>query len=135
MNESYYVARGEKIDGPFSRTQIEALNQAGAFDADSLISQDKTNWEPLSQVVRARRKRSVTSLGLLAAMLVLGGLADVLGFLLFFDVSVSTPAGRVVNLGLMGDRQLGVIVGLGCVLFGILLGIFDWSQRNRQARS
>ncbi len=132
MTENFYVARGEKIDGPFSLAQIEVLNQSGAFDAESLISQDKKNWDFLSKVVGERRKRSVTGLGLLSALLVLVGLAEVIGFLLFFDVSVSTPAGRVVNLGLMGDRQLGVIVGLGLVLFGLILGIFAAIRRRWQ---
>lgn len=57
-----------------------------------------------------------------AGVLVLGCL--ITGYFAFlFDVTVPVSNGteRVVNLGLMNDRQIGTIVGIGVALAGIIL--------------
>jgi hypothetical protein len=46
-------------------------------------------------------------------------------FFLFFDASVpgGIGGGRTINLGLMADRQNGIIVGLGLAILGIAIAI------------
>jgi len=66
----------------------------------------------------------------IGAVLLVGGLVAVVFFAAFFDVSVPVTVGelgaprRVVNLGLMHERTLGVIGGIAAaVAGGVLLGI------------
>jgi hypothetical protein len=56
-------------------------------------------------------------------LLLVIGLGAVGFFLLFFDTSVSTEYGSVNNLGLMSDRQNGIIVGGILAVVGVLLGM------------
>jgi hypothetical protein len=58
---------------------------------------------------------------LLGALLLLIGLALAAYFFLAFDASVESGAGRVNNLGLMADRQNGIIIGLGLGVVGAIL--------------
>jgi hypothetical protein len=57
-------------------------------------------------------------------LLFIAGLAVVTYFFLVFDPSVESGIGRVNNLGLMADRQNGIIVGIGLgVVGGIMLAV------------
>jgi hypothetical protein len=63
--------------------------------------------------------------------LIIVGLCVAGYFFLFFDPSVEVPkqeilgqtigGGRVVNIGLMADRQNGIIIGLGLAILGAIL--------------
>jgi len=55
-------------------------------------------------------------------LLLIGGIIVAAYFFLAFDTSVSTGSGnRVVNLGLMQDRQVGILIGIGMAIVGTLL--------------
>jgi len=49
------------------------------------------------------------------------GLVVVAYFFLSFDISVESGYGRVNNLGLMADRQDGLLVGLGLAIVGTIM--------------
>lgn len=54
-------------------------------------------------------------------LLLLGGLAVAAYFFLAFDTSVESGMGRVNNLGLMADRQNGIIIGIGLSVVGTIM--------------
>lgn len=72
--------------------------------------------------------KRVSNLSLLGWLLVLGGIAGVIYFGVFFDTSVSTPQitkdtlgiDRVNNIGLMQDRQTGIIVSVAIAIVGAI---------------
>jgi hypothetical protein len=57
-------------------------------------------------------------------LLFLAAIAGVVYFVGFFDSTVPTAIGRVSNLGLMQDRQNGLMVACGSVLVGLILAVF-----------
>jgi len=71
------------------------------------------------------RKRS------LGDLLVLGGIGTAAYYYMYFDTSVEVQrqvilgqvigGGRVNNLGLMADRQNGILVGLALIVIGVIL--------------
>jgi len=78
--------------------------------------------------------------GIIGLLLVVCGLGAAVYFFLFFDTSVQVPVtdlgngltvggGRVNNLGLMGDRQNGIIVGFG---FAVVGGVLMYIGRTRK---
>lgn len=64
---------------------------------------------------------SSSSLRTFGALLLIAGLAVAGYFFLTFDTSVESGYGRVVNLGLMADRQNGIIVGIGLGVVGTIM--------------
>jgi hypothetical protein len=53
--------------------------------------------------------------------LLIAGLAVSAYFFLAFDTSVESGVGRVHNIGLMADRQNGIIIGIGLSVVGTIL--------------
>lgn len=76
----------------------------------------------------------------LALLLMVGGLAGTVFFYGFFDTSVAVPTttfmgqsfggGRVNNIGLMQERQNGIIFGLGAFGVGAILTLL---RQNKKA--
>lgn len=65
-----------------------------------------------------------TILGL-AAILFLGGIACVVYFFFFYNTSVKDPDGTFdFNIGLLNQRECGIIIGVGATLVGCFVGIF-----------
>lgn len=65
---------------------------------------------------------SVTGGQVIGVLLFLGGIAAALYFFLAFDVSVNLDgARRIVNLGLMQERQNGILMGGGAALLGVVM--------------
>jgi hypothetical protein len=64
-----------------------------------------------------------TSIMIGGPLLVIGGILCSVFFGFFYDTSVSTDFGRVHNTGLMQNRELGLIVGIGLVIAGVVLAI------------
>ncbi len=54
-------------------------------------------------------------------LLLVAGLAVAAYFFLAFDTSVESGMGRVNNLGLMADRQNGIIIGIGLGVVGAII--------------
>jgi len=63
-------------------------------------------------------------------LLLLAGLAVAGYFLLAFDSSVESGVGRVNNLGLMADRQNGIIVGIGLGVVGTIMLVVGSRGKN-----
>jgi hypothetical protein len=57
----------------------------------------------------------------LGALLLIAGLAITAYFFLAYDTSVESGVGRVNNLGLMADRQNGIIIGIGLGVVGAIM--------------
>jgi hypothetical protein len=71
----------------------------------------------------------------LGGILLFVGLAMAKYFFWDFDSSVESGSGRVVNLGLMADRQNGIILGVGLGTVGtIMLVIGFLSSGTRQGQ-
>ncbi len=56
--------------------------------------------------------------GCLGALLIFVGLLVAGYYFILFDVAVDSGFGRVVNLGKMHERTVGLIVGFGLMIFG-----------------
>ncbi len=66
---------------------------------------------------------------ILSGILMFVGIAAMLFFAFAFDQSIaSSGAGRVNNIGLMGDRQIGVFCGFASSLFGLIIRLWDTSM-------
>lgn len=79
---------------------------------------------PLAAAVLTRTKPGEISGGqAVGVLLLLAGLAGLVYFFLFFDVSVPVGGGHVNNIGLMADRQNGVIVAAVAALVGVVLAV------------
>jgi hypothetical protein len=63
-------------------------------------------------------------------LLLIGGLLVAVYCFLFFDTSVESAVGPVNNIGLMADRQNGIIVGIGIAIIGTIL--FVVGSRNEK---
>lgn len=83
-----------------------------------------------AQIVTQKKDDNGTDfLGALGALLVLGGILGALYFLFVFDTSVSVSSDtaeflgtrRVHNIGLMNDKQTGVIATIGTAVLGAVL--------------
>ena len=57
----------------------------------------------------------------LGALLLIAGLAITAYFFFGYDTSVESGVGRVNNLGLMADRQNGIIIGIGLGVVGTIM--------------
>ena len=62
-----------------------------------------------------------SGLRIVGTLLLLGGLSVAAYFFLAFDTSVGSGLGRVNNLGLMADRQNGIIIGVGLSIVGTIM--------------
>ena len=88
----------------------------------------------IAKIVRPPKPRNqsqqsgVSGSGVFGLLLIFAGLGMVGFFFLFFDTSVSTGYGSVNNLGLMNDRQNGIIVGGILAVVGLFLGFMGKKQ-------
>jgi hypothetical protein len=51
-------------------------------------------------------------------------------FFLGYDTSVESGMGRVNNLGLMADRQNGIIIGIGLAVIGTIMLVIGSRGKN-----
>lgn len=63
-------------------------------------------------------------------LLLVVGLAAAAYFFLVFDASVESGVGRINNLGLMADRQNGIIVGIGLGVVGTIMLVLGARGKN-----
>lgn len=105
---------------------VAPLTAAGPF----MQREGSYNWlePPLPDPPKANKGGSSGVLGL-GVLLLLAGLAAIIYFFIVFDTSVALPdasssvlgISRVNNLGLMADRQNGIIMGMGTAILGAIL--------------
>src|SRR5689334_21592700 len=89
-----------------------------------------------SRRVRGRADRTDPStisgctLPMLGGVLLVCGLASGIFYFAVFDSTVESDGIRVHNIGLMSDRTLGLILGVGISVIGVLLLLFG--KRNNK---
>jgi hypothetical protein len=78
------------------------------------------------------RQASPNSSGMqtFGGLLLVAGLAIAAYFFLGFDASVESGSGRVMNLGLMADRQNGIIIGIGLGVVGAIMLVIGLRGKN-----
>jgi hypothetical protein len=120
--------RREQQEAERQARELEAQHRSAALaeerrrnDLFELASQRSPQREdhPTSLPQAAARKGSSVA-RTFGTLFIIAGLAIAAYFFLAFDTSVESGAGRVVNLGLMADRQNGIIVGIGLAIIGAI---------------
>jgi hypothetical protein len=66
----------------------------------------------------------------LGAVLLIAGIALAAYFFLAFDASVESGYGRINNIGLMADRQNGIIIGIGLGVAGTIMLAIGSRNKN-----
>ncbi len=113
-----------------ARQQAEKLDQAKLLQLrrqnELLEQQSSPPPDPMAT------SPSVAPSGLrnFGAFFLIVGLAVVAYFYFVFDPSVQSGIGRVVNLGLMADRQNGIIVGMGLAVVGAIMFALGSQNKN-----
>lgn len=119
MSEAYYIAREERIEGPFSLGQLKALHAEGRVAAEAMVSSDKSDWRSLDEVVRLKQ-RSASAVSALAVVAIVLGLASFVYFTVFFETTAPSDVGRVHNTGLQQEQLIGVLASLCTILCGTI---------------
>lgn len=80
-----------------------------------------------------RQVRRIGYIPAIGILMIIGGIATVIYFSMFFDTSVAMPTteifgqtiggGQVNNLALMNERSNGIMIGIGAAIFGLILPI------------
>jgi hypothetical protein len=79
------------------------------------------NFRPQQGSTSLQPSGGSSGLRTIGILLLLGGLAVAAYFFLAFGTSVESGIGRVNNLGLMADRQNGIILGIGLGVVGTIM--------------
>lgn len=117
----------EKEDRRRADVVAEDRRKAAQLEADRARgAQGEHGLHPLQPQV-STGSSGLRSFGIL---LLVAGLAVGVYFFLAFDASVESGSGRVVNLGLMADRQNGIIVGIGLGVVGTIMLAIGSRGRN-----
>ena len=66
---------------------------------------------------------SIAAMIVAAIVLFLGGIALTIYFFFFFGTNV--PGEQVFNIGLLNERECGVIIGVGACIAACLVGVFS----------
>ena len=152
MKNYYYLDDINEVRGPLPLAELDALHKARKIMANTQVCIEGTeNWIPFFQVVRPAlprqkmikkeeavevTKQEITpiadlrevakdmapSSSLLGSFLLVAGLAIVGYFFLIFDATVEGGELRVNNLGLLNDKQNGIIVGGILAIVGAIMG-------------
>jgi len=95
----------------------EERRKAAQAESDSLRHQQAGTPPPQP----AHTPGGSSGLRTFGILLLVAGLAIAAYFFLVFDTSVESGMGRVNNLGLMADRQNGIIFGIGLGVVGTIM--------------
>jgi hypothetical protein len=148
-----FIHRDDQEFGPYTLDQIEGFLTEGKITPEDLCrANDETDWSTvarrLAMAIPARLLSAQQSptvelqpllaaspqdtetknllLGFVGAIVFIGGLGGLVYYWQFFDVSVDSGLDRIVNMGLMQDRQNGMIasgiftlLGFNCLVAGI----------------
>jgi hypothetical protein len=99
----------------------ELLAEERRRNAQIEAAQSRTNLEQHLQQPTPPTNGGLSGLRTLGAILLIAGLAVTGYFFLAYDTSVESGYGRVNNLGLMADRQNGIIIGIGLGVVGTIM--------------
>jgi hypothetical protein len=103
------------------RRREELLAEERHRAAQIEAAQSRTNLESHIQQPTPPTDGGSSGLRSLGAILLIAGLAVTGYFFLGYDTSVESGYGRVNNLGLMADRQNGIIIGIGLGVVGTIM--------------
>jgi hypothetical protein len=104
------------------RAGLLAEEERKKAQAQSEPSEQIREHQPSFNV--SAEKKGTSGLPMFGVLLLILGLVVAAYFFLAFDASVESGGGRVNNLGLMADRQNGLIAGIGlCIVGTIMLAI------------
>lgn len=136
-----YVLVGEEKRGPFLLGQIRAMWQTGQITADAALSwEDTCEPVPIKDVLTPpttildTKTTSTSGIKISGIVMLVGGSLGLLYYWLLFDSTVSTSySGRVHNIGLMQERQTGLIISGLAVILGFVCVLMDKSSTKSQS--
>jgi hypothetical protein len=127
-----YVHTADEKRGPYLPGQIRAMWQNGHITADATVS-----WESASEPLPindllimptarvATETTSTSGIRILGITMLVGGLIGLFYFWQLFDSTVSSYGGRVHNIGLMQERQTGLIISGIASILGFVCFLVD----------
>lgn len=112
----------------------------GAYRKDQEEKYIASERAKCAVALEQKRASACTALGVISTLLIVIGIFVILDYLML-DPSVAVPgaeslgieSGRVNNIGLLAEKQNGIICGFGTLFLGVALAIWDHVQR--QAKS
>jgi len=96
----------------------EQIAEQRRLEAKAEASRHAAQTQPIQPQKLAGGSSGLRRVGIL---LLLAGLVVTAFFFFGFDTSVDSGVGRVNNLGLMADRQNGILIGLGLAIVGTIM--------------
>lgn len=100
------------------RLKSEQIAEQRRLEAKAEASRHAAQTQPIQPQKSAGGSSGLRRVGIL---LLLAGLVVTAFFFFGFDTSVESGVGRVNNLGLMADRQNGILIGLGLAIVGTIM--------------
>lgn len=127
-----FVHAGEEKRGPYLLGQIRTMWQNGQITADATVSWGATSEAvPINDVLVVPRiamgteTASTSGIKILGIVMLVGGSFGLFYYWLLFDNTVSSYGGRVHNIGLMQERQTGLIISGIAVVLGFVCVLMD----------
>lgn len=113
------------------QSELLAEERRRTAHLESLHSKSQNEHPPIQPLPPA--DKGLSGLRTFGVLLLIGGLAVTGYFFFAFDTSVDTgdsSIGRVNNLGLMADRQNGIIIGIGLAVIGTIMLLIGSRGKN-----
>lgn len=133
-----YVHTAGERRGPYLPEQIRAMWQNGHITADATVS-----WEsaaeplPINDLLMMAPARGVaettstSGITILGTTMLVGGLIGLFYYWQLFDSTVSSYGGRIHNIGLMQERQTGLIISGIASILGFVCILVDRVSAKR----
>ena len=110
--------------------QVELLAEERRRSEQIAAAKSRQMTEENSRQSTAPNQTSSSGMQTLGAVLLIAGIALAAYFFLAFDASVESGYGRVNNIGLMADRQNGIIIGIGLGVAGTIMLAIGSRNKN-----
>ena len=110
--------------------QAELLAEERRRSEQIAAAKSRQMTEDNSRQPTQANQTSSSGLQTLGAVLLIAGIALAAYFFLAFDASVESGYGRVNNIGLMADRQNGIIIGIGLGVAGTIMLAIGSRNKN-----
>ena len=140
----FYISRAESVEGPFTFPQLQEMWRTGAIPANSFYClTDDQSWkniltikDRLSTYASSGGNSNAVPTAFSGYALLIFGFGLLGYYMVFFDSSVSTGFDflpRVNNLGLLGDKQNGIILGATLSVVGAILLAVSYVGNSRKS--
>ena len=110
--------------------QVELLAEERRRSEQIATAKSRQMTEENSRQSTAPNQTNSSGMQTLGAVLLIAGIALAAYFFLAFDASVESGYGRVNNIGLMADRQNGIIIGIGLGVAGTIMLAIGSRNKN-----